>query len=148
MALFAKVPKCRKLDALARMSSGRKTLQTVLCGGDYICKVTKPNCKVILSNVTECAENPNITILSIANAFKGTGHIEWEWLMADFIVRSISQAYENDVDSCDFSWLFNKSFSSKAGLSFSADEVRRHLSRYFSTVEIQPDGTEVVKLVM
>ena len=137
----------QKSDVIARINAGRKAVLTALQGGDYKFIVTDRHCKVLLINALECAENPSFNILSLAETFH-TGHSEWDFVIADYLCRSVTQAYMKGSDVADLSWLFNKTFLCRSGKSLTSAEIRSHFCTFFITVETLTDGTEKMRFIL
>lgn len=106
---------------------------------------TEPKKRVILTNPEAVKDT---RLMSYVSAFKGTGHAEWEFLMAEFMIEAVGEALDTGKE-CDITVLFNTDFLAGArkngGYSrrFTKDQVYKHIIKCFT---IQEESAELLKL--
>ena len=105
-------------------------LQGLLFAGDYGWDL-RPFKRVILVNPFECR---NIQRRSLEEAWAGTGHLEWELLLMEWFAQAIRKARDEQEKEADISALFNKDFTSENGLTYSREQVYRHLLPSFEVI--------------
>ena len=97
--------------------------------------------KVILTNALDC--KGKICFSGMVSAWLGTGHVEWEALLASWFVEAVVKAIEENVNEADITNLFNRDFWAYGNRFFTQDQVYNHLIKWFDVVE---EDQEVVKL--
>lgn len=120
----------------------RLFLMFVMESHDYGWEV-KPFKRVILTNVKDC-EN-KISVLSVAALWQGTGHYEWELLLAANFVRSIVEALENDENEADISKIFGCELHASRGRVFSQEQIYKHIIPFF---DIKSETDEELRLAI
>lgn len=104
----------------------------------------KPFKKVTLTNVKDC-EN-KISVLSVAASWNGTGHYEWELLLASNFVRPVVEALLNGSDEADISTIFRCELLHASGERvFSQEAIYGHLIPFF---EIESETDEELRLAI
>ena len=73
---------------------GFEELDRALSSRDYGWSVSKGFKKVTLVNPKDCKHI--ITIRGVMNAWKGTGHREWEAILAGWFVQAVKEAIEDN----------------------------------------------------
>lgn len=88
--------------------------------------------KVTLTNVEDCKGRLNVTAVQLA--LNGTGHAEWETLLAVNFVKDVSKALENNSSEADISNIFSCDLLASRGRVFSQKEIYDHLIRFFKII--------------
>ena len=96
-----------------------------------------PYKKVILTNPQELIGRVNC--VNLMSLWCGTGHGEWEAMLALIFIQSIEKAEANDLEEVDISSLFNHNLKASNNRNLPAEDVRQHLSKSFQVVEETPD---------
>lgn len=115
---------------------GLNNVGIALSSNDYGWNI-KPYKQVILVNPKDC-EN-KISVMSMVSAWRGTGHSEWEFLLAKIFVEAVVDAIENNKEEANITNLFNRDFLSSGDHIFSQKEVYDHLIPWFEIVEETDD---------
>ena len=90
------------------------------------------NKKVYLTNPLEVFGR-KLTVARLANRFNGTGHQEWEVLLAYWLLHSCQQANQKRESFAEITWLFNKTFIAE-GKEMKRCDVYEHLLPQFELV--------------
>lgn len=69
----------------------------------------------------------------------GTGHAEWEAILALIFIQYVREAEKNDLDEIDITDLFSHDLKASNNRKMSADDVRKHISKSFKVVEETQD---------
>ena len=101
-------------------------------------------------NFEDINENPRRVVIinpkdaiNLATALQGTGHSEWEYMLAFLLVNSVRKAAAVD-DEADISKMFDRSYTTASGKKkMTADQILDHCMKIFTVVEESP---EVLKL--
>ncbi len=100
----------------------------------WCCKESKEKSKkVILTNPLDCKNKINLK--GMIAKWKGTGHIEWEFILAGLFIHDVVNAIENDDQEADLTFMFNLDFHDKNGNTFTAQQVYDHLIKSFTIVD-------------
>ena len=83
--------------------------------------------KVILVNPLQCKEKVNF--MGLVSAWRGTGHAEWEALLAYWFLTPVIEAIEKDEEEADISNCFNKELQSSKG-KMSKEQVFAHIIKW------------------
>ncbi|MDR0978750.1 MAG: hypothetical protein LBL91_02260 [Lachnospiraceae bacterium] len=124
------VSKCRQ-----RMIPYRdeQIFNSIMRSDDY--GYTKPQVghkKYILTNVEETSQR--ITLEKLAGYWAGTGHVEWEYLMAFILIQEVLKAYEAGTKEADLTELLGRDFSARFDRTFSKEKVWEHIQSSFEIV--------------
>ena len=84
----------------------------------------------------------NLRLMDYAAALQGTGHTEWEYMLAFLLVNSIRSAAAAG-DEADVSEMFDRSYTAKGKKKMTANQILDHCMKIFTVVE---DSPEVLKL--
>ena len=84
----------------------------------------------------------NLRLMDYATALQGTGHTEWEYMLAFLLVNSIRSAAAVG-DEADVSEMFDRSYTAKGKKKMTANQILDHCMKIFTVVE---DSPEVLKL--
>lgn len=95
--------------------------------------------RVVIVNPNDAV---NLRLMDYATALQGTGHTEWEYMLAFLLVNSIRKAAAVG-DEADISKMFDKSYTAKGRKKMTADQILDHCMKIFTVVEESP---EVLKL--
>ena len=106
---------------------------------------SKNSKKVILVNVKECKNRVNV--LNLCSLWRGTGHSEWEVLLADWFVEAVLEALKSNKSDADITCLFNKDLKASGGRIFSQEDVYYHIIPSFQIVENNEDEMKVKLLI-
>lgn len=89
--------------------------------------------KVILINPLECKEK--ICLMGMVSAWRGTGHSEWEAILAGWFIQAVLDAIDSNVNEADITHLFNRDFLASKNRVFTQDQVYYHLIKWFDIIE-------------
>ena len=103
-----------------------ENMEELLGGHNLGWTTPNKNVKVILVNPEDCKER--ITLSMIAKSWEGTGHKQWEVLLAGWFIKAVLEALDQNKKEADISLLFNRDFLAE-GKYFSKKEVWEHLVR-------------------
>ena len=84
----------------------------------------------------------NLKLMDYANALQGTGHSEWEYMLAFLLVNSIREA-ATVGNEADISRMFDRSYTASGKKKMTAEQILDHCMKIFTVVE---DNSEVLKL--
>ena len=110
-------------------------------GGDYGWSPQKPFRKVILTNVEDCREN--ISVWGCVSAWRGTGHSEWEFILAINFVNSVVKALENGESEADISPIFEHDLLASGGRVFTQKQIWDHIIRFFN---IEDEDEQTIRM--
>ena len=131
--LDIKVPKKEENDSKA-YDYGLDDLYRIAGRLLWCCKESKEKSKkVILTNPWDCRNKINLK--GMIAKWKGTGHIEWEFILAGLFIHDVVNAIENDDQEADLTFMFNLDFHDKNGNTFTAQQVYDHLIKSFTIVD-------------
>lgn len=97
--------------------------------------------KVILVNPDDCREK--INGMGLISIWRGTGHSEWEALLAKWFIEAVKTAIENGEKEADITHMFNRDFLASKNRVFTKEQVYDHLIKWFSIVK---DSDEELKV--
>lgn len=115
-------------------SNEQRALNFALSNRDYGWEPYVERKRFILTNPEEAQ---SVEYMAWVSAFRGTGHAEWEFLMAAWMVNAIREALETSGE-CNISRVFNTEFL--ASPRNEGDDYRRlkpeavynHIIKYFT----------------
>lgn len=134
-------------DILTRYKKDKIYVDLKLSSGDYGWTEPDRSVKVFLVNPATCAENPFFSTWNLMSLLYGTGHTEWEALMADVLMQTICKWYKkgaNAGEPVDISMLFNRDYLASGYRRFTMEQVSNHLNRVFNIEKVDDDGTRYV----
>ena len=128
--------------------SDQRVLDYALRRGDFGWEErAEPEKRVVLTN-PESLEG--VGIMSYVKAFRGTGHVEWEFIMATWMIDAVGKALETG-DECDITVVFNTEFLAapkRKGDDYrrlSKEQVYEHLIKLFT---IQEESEDMIKVAI
>ena len=121
---------------------GLQTAEILLASGDYGWETKTPKKTLILANTDKCANK--LTLMGMVAQWHGTGHAEWECLLAAWLINAVKDATEAK-EAADITHLFNVDLTSASG-TMSQKEICRHLAPHFKKVS-EFDNTLYVELI-
>ena len=131
-----------------RYESDKLVVDLTLSSNDYGWGKTDENIKVKLVNPSACVENPEFSTWNIMGMLFGTGHSEWEAILATVLMEAVcnwaKNKEENADETVDISAMFNRDLISAKSI-FTKSDIDKFLCRIFKTERIEPDGTKFVK---
>ncbi|MFR2534537.1 MAG: hypothetical protein ACLTEH_03335 [Clostridia bacterium] len=98
----------------------------------------KPFKKVTLVNAKDC-EN-KISLMGLVSAWSGTGHSEWEFLLAGLFLCAVLDALENESNEADISMLFDHDLLARDGRMFTQEQIYAHLIPWFEIIKDTDDA--------
>ena len=123
---------------------GLKDLPSYLSTRNYSWS-EKPHKKVTLINVTDCKDK--ITLTGMIKLLMGTGHLEWEALLAAWLIEAVVNAVKNGEDTADITKVFARELSAYNSISkwtFPHDAHYKFLmTKIFEKVEENNDELKV-----
>lgn len=123
----------------------RNALNFALSNRDYGWEPYVEIKKFILTNPEEAQK---VQYMAWVSAFRGTGHAEWEFLMAAWMINAIRESLETG-DECNISRVFNTEFLASPrneGEDYrrlKPEAVYKHIIKYFT---IEEESGDVVVL--
>ena len=135
-------------DILARYEKDKIFVDLKLSSKDYGWSNPDESVKVLLVNPATCADSSVFTTWNLMSMLHGTGHSEWEAIIADMLMLAVCEWYKNGAkadEPADISRLFNRDFLASGNRMFTKDMVSTHLNRIFNTEKIDADGTRYLK---
>lgn len=118
-------------DNQAHFDSGLHVLPIVLRSGDYYWSERISHKKVILCNPKDCDK---LTIWTVVSAWGGTGHLEWDFLLAGWFINAIQTALEAETEA-DISMLFCRDLFARNDKVYTSEQVYEHLLPSFEIIE-------------
>lgn len=73
-----------------------------------------------------------VTVLGLASCWSGTGHAEWEYLLAGMLVGSLLDAWDNDETELDITSLFDRDLLASGDRVFTKEQVTEHIMPSFT----------------
>lgn len=98
----------------------------------------KPFKKVTLVNPKDC-EN-KINLIGMMSRWRGTGHGEWEALLAWWFVDAVVNALKSESDEADISALFDRDLLARNNRVFTQEQIYAHIIPSFEIVKDNDDG--------
>ena len=92
----------------------------------------KPFKRVILTNVSDCKDK--ISVVGVANSWRGTGHYEWELLLALNFVNKVVEALKNASNEANISEIFGADLHASDGRVFSQKQIYEHIILFFDVL--------------
>lgn len=115
---------------------GLDNIGIILWEQDYGWNI-KPFKKVTLVNPKDC-EN-KIDLMGLVAIWRGTGHSEWEFLLAYWFIDAVLKALRSCEDEADISMMFDRDFTASNDRIFTQEEVHKHILPWFETVSDTED---------
>ena len=123
-------------------SHGLDLYAVILLIGDYdLSEPDKTHKKVILVNPQECYRK--IWLTRLAREWRGTGHFEWEVILAGCFIQLVIDAVENNCSEVEITKLFNRDFYASHYRVFTKRRIYNHIINSFDIIE---NTTEILKL--
>ena len=107
---------------------------------DYVWEEV-PYKHVILANPQELIGRVNGN--NLMALWQGTGHSEWEAILALIFIQSIKKAEKKNLEEVDISVLFNHNLKASNNRQMSAEQVRKHISRSF---KVEKETSDLVRV--
>lgn len=112
---------------------GLNRLGFFLRSEDYGWSDPKPFKKVTLVNLKECEDK--ISLMGLVSAWRGTGHSEWEFLLAGWFIHAVIEAQKNESTEADISMLFDRDLLARNDRIFTQKQIYAHLIPWFEIIE-------------
>ena len=126
------IKKCQKEMEIYDYELG--ALRFLLMSGNFAWETRENETKkVILVNPKDCEKK--ITLSSMMAAWRGTGHTEWEAILAGLFVNAVVEALSKDEEAADITNVFNRDYKAVGGRRFTKEQVYDHLIKWFDIVE-------------
>lgn len=97
---------------------------------------TAPKKRVILTNPEALEE---LSVMAFVKAFGATGHVEWEVLLASWLLNASGKAIA-EKEECDITDVFNTTFTASRNRKFTKEQVYKHIIDFF-TIEEETENT-------
>lgn len=110
---------------------GLDMLKSGLASGDYGSSIKRYR-NVTLVNVSQCKDR--VSVFGLVSAWRGTGHSEWEYLLAGMFIMSLLEAINKHEEEADITCLFNRDLTASGGKVFPQEEIYNHLIDWFGIV--------------
>jgi len=78
-----------------------------------------------------------VSVRGLASAWRGTGHSEWEFLLAGIFVSELLDAYDAGEHQVDITKMFDRDFLARNDRKFSKEQVREHILPWFEVTEVE-----------
>lgn len=131
-----------------RYESDKLVVGLTLSSKDYGWSSSDKSIKVKLLNPSACADNPEFSTWNIMGMLNGTGHVEWEAILATVLMEAVCNWKKNKDNSkdetADISDMFNRDLLSSKKI-FKKKDIDKFLGRIFKTERIESDGTRFVR---
>lgn len=121
---------------------GLETANVLLASGDFGWEPKTVKKTVILANTDKCADK--LTLVGMIAQWHGTGHSEWECLLAVWFIEAVKEAVKAK-ECADITILFNRDLTSGSA-KMTQKEIARHLAPHFKKVA-EIDNTLYVDLI-
>lgn len=124
-------------------SRDRRIYNFALRGQDYGWEEkNEPKQKVVLTNPEALK---NVGLKEYVNMFRGTGHVEWEYIMGGWMIEAVGEAIDSG-EECDVTRIFNTDFLAKSVgddgshvRRFTMKQVYDHIIPLFKIMEHSKD---------
>lgn len=137
----------KETDILKRYEHDKYIVNLTLSSNDYGWTDIDEKVKVKLVNPGICAESPDFSTWNIMGQLKGTGHIEWEAILAEALMKAVCNWKKEGAradESADISALFNRDLTAKE-MFFKKENIMKHLECIFKTEKVDENGTIYVR---
>ena len=119
----------------------KDSLLFILSTRDYAWFKRNDEKKVILVNPKTFVNHVNG--MALVSLWRGTGHAEWEALLAYLFIKHLEEADEQNLSEVDVSDMFNTDLKASKNREMTAEQVREHLAKHFEVVEELPEEVRV-----
>ena len=107
-----------------------KFLLTILSSNDYA-MYNIPHKKVVLCN----PQDAKITGIGLLSIWRGTGHVEWEALLAYLFIQHLKKAENHNLREVEITDMFSYDLNASKNRKMTAEQVNKFLSKNFEVVE-------------
>ena len=76
----------------------------------------------------------NFDIMSLASAWRDTGHFEWEYLLGVWFLWGVIEAEEKNEEYADISKVFETDLLASRDRTFTREKVREHIGKWFEKI--------------
>lgn len=115
---------------------GLETANILLASGDFGWEIKPFKKTVLLANTDKCANK--LTLMGMFAQWHGTGHSEWECLLAVWFIEAVKEAFKSK-ECADITILFNRDLTSAAKGTFTHKEIYNHLIKSFEIISEDKD---------
>ena len=131
----------RKEEVKVPGTYGTDLVYFLLKSGDYGWNMPDKNHKkVLLVNPKDCERK--ITLMGLVKAWRGTGHSEWEAILANWFIVAVVTAIDEDTEA-DLTNMFNRDFLASRDRVFTKQQVFDHLIKWFEIVSEDDETLEL-----
>ena len=133
-------------NIIQRYENDKLVVGLTLSSKDYGWSTPDKSVKVMLTNPGACADSPDFSTWNIMGLITGTGHVEWEAILASALMDAVCKWKKNGAnaeEAADISALFNRDLLAKQKM-FKKEDISKHLNRIFNTEKVESDGTRFV----
>lgn len=137
----------QETDIIKRYEHDKFYVELALSSNDFGWSNVDESVKVKLLNPEICSENEYFTTWNIMEQLKGTGHKEWEAILASALMKSVCDWKKNGAnleELPDISSLYNRDLLAKQKF-FSKERISNHLKCILKTEKVDADGTIYVR---
>lgn len=137
----------QETDIIKRYEHDKIYVDLALSSNDYGWSKVDRSVKVKLLNPEICSENTDFTTWNIMSQLKGTGHTEWEAILAASLMKSVCDWKKNGAnldDLPDISSLYNRDLLARE-MIFKKEKIGNYLKCILKTERVDEDGTIYVR---
>lgn len=120
---------------------GLREFKFAIRSGDYGWSEPTYHKKVFLVNPFDCKER--INVMDLAERWKGTGHTEWEYLLAGMFLDAVLDAIEINSQRADITCMFDRDLTASNGRKLTQAQIYELIIKSFDIVE---ENDDVLKL--
>lgn len=81
------------------------------------------------------AYKEKVTVMGLVSAWRGTGHSEWEFLLAGIFISNLLEAWEAGQKEVDITTLFDRDLLASNNHVFTKEQVKDHIIKIFTVEE-------------
>jgi hypothetical protein len=111
---------------------GMSLLNTALRSNDFGWTPAVPISKQYILTNAEEIRNSDIDLYQLVSLWRGTGHVEWEYIMAGFFLTKVIEVAAGE--EVNISQLFNKDMIASRDRVFTKEQAYEHLIKWFTVV--------------
>ena len=105
--------------------------------------IAEPEKKYMLTDLE--SYKGRINIFALASVWRQTGHSEWEYLLAAWLIYSVIDALEKGEKYADISILFNRDLLASRDRRFTKEQIYSHIMPSFEKTD-EDDGNIYLRL--
>ncbi len=86
------------------------------------------------------AYKEKVTVMGLVSAWRGTGHSEWEFLLAGIFISNLLEAWGEGKKEVDITTLFDRDLLATNNRVFTKEQVKEHIIKVFTIEDEDTDN--------